>query len=66
MPKKAVFRCQPPKTDFTFLIYTGKNIYLKKIKCQFTRKIPIFFISMYYVKFYYAIGYCQSDQLFKL
>ena len=30
MPKKAVFRYRPPKTDFTFLIYTPKNMYLKK------------------------------------
>ena len=31
MPKKkTVFRCRQPITDFTFLIYTPKSIYLKK------------------------------------
>ena len=29
--KKSDFRCRLPKTDFRFLIYTPKNIYLKKI-----------------------------------
>ena len=29
---KSVFRCRPPKTDFRFLIYTPRNIYLKKKK----------------------------------
>ena len=29
--KKLDFQCRPPKTDFRFLIYTPKNIYLKKI-----------------------------------
>ena len=27
---KSDFRCRPPKTDFRFLIYTPKNMYLKK------------------------------------
>ena len=34
---------RPPKIDFKFLMYTSKNIYLKKLpffKCRFTGKIP--------------------------
>ena len=41
--KKTFFRCRPPKTEFTFIIYTKKNIYIYKFE-----KIP--FLMPIYLK----------------
>ena len=51
MPKKKRFSDtdRQKRTDFRFLIYTPKNIYLKKtfLKCQFTRKIRLKKMEIY-------------------